>query len=247
MSTYLHMMGWNEILARIFDGFQVQHDVSPEWLVNPGTRRRLKLDLLYPEIGVAVRFVGLQVKGAGRKSEWEELEDATRDETRKELCRLHGIELFLLAPDEPFPGELFKDLGMVLTDASRHLAQSGRSQGKTALMHRLAQARQRADELRRRINRPDDLAPFAEAWRDRETRMIAAAQQPAPKPKSAIKAVDAARRLQIGQQVFHERFGPGAITQVETREDDVYLTISFVTEGQRRFAASLVGEKLQVR
>lgn len=247
MSTYLHMMGWNEILARIFDGFQVQHDVSPEWLVNPGTRRRLKLDLLYPEIGVAVRFVGLQVKGAGRKSEWEELEDATRDETRKELCRLNGIELFLLSPDEPFPTELFKDLGMVLTDASRRLAQSSRSQGKAALTHRLAQARQRADELRRRINRPDDLAPFAEAWRDREARMIAAAQQPAPKPRSAAKAVDAARRLQIGQQVVHERFGPGAITQVEAREDDVYLTISFITEGERRFAASLVGEKLQVR
>lgn len=246
MSTYLHLMGWNELLARVFDGFQVQRDLSPDWLVNPGTRRRLKLDLVYPEIGVAVRFVGLQVKGAGRKSEWEELEDASRDEVRKELCRQHGIDLFLLSPDEPFPGEQFKTLGMLLGNVSRRIAQNGRFQGKAATMERLAQARGRLDELRRRVNRPDDLVPFAEAWRDREARMVAEVQKPQPKPNGAAKSVAAAKRLQIGQNVQHEKFGPGSVTQVEPKEDDVYLTINFVNFGERKFLASLVGEKLAV-
>ena len=69
MSTYLYMMGWNEILARIFDGFTEQRNVSPPWLVNPATRRRLKLDLLFPDIGVAIRFAGIQAKGSRRKSD----------------------------------------------------------------------------------------------------------------------------------------------------------------------------------
>lgn len=246
MSTYLHLMGWNEILARVFDGFQVQRDLSPDWLVNPGTRRRLKLDLVYPEIGLAVRFVGLQVKGAGRKSEWEELEDASRDEVRKELCRMHGIDLFLLSPDEPFPAEQFKTLGILLGNVSRRLAQGGRFQGKAATMEALSRARSRLDELRRRVNRPDDLVPFAESWRDREARMMAEAQKPQPKPNGASKAVAAAKNLQVGQQVQHEKFGPGSVTGVEPKDGDVYLTINFVESGERKFLASLVGEKLMV-
>ena len=52
--------GWREVLARIFAGCDAKYAVTPEWLVNPDTGRRLKLDCLYPEIGVAVRFVGLE-------------------------------------------------------------------------------------------------------------------------------------------------------------------------------------------
>ncbi|MBX7237461.1 MAG: hypothetical protein K1X65_23990 [Caldilineales bacterium] len=246
MSTYLHLMGWNEILARVFDGFQVQRDVSPDWLVNPGTRRRLKLDLVYPDIGVAVRFVGLQVKGAGRKSEWEELEDASRDEVRKELCRMHGIDLFLLSPDEPFPAEQFKALGILLGNVSRRIAQGGRFQGKAATMEALSQARGRLDELRRRVNRPDDLVSFAESWRDREARLLMEAQKPQPKPNGATKAVAAAKNLQVGQRVQHEKFGPGTVSRLEPKDGDVYLTIAFVNSGERILLASLIGDKLTV-
>jgi hypothetical protein len=246
MSTYLYLMGWNEILARVFDGFQVQRDVSPDWLVNPGTRRRLKLDLVYPDIGLAVRFVGLQVKGAGRKSEWEELEDASRDEVRKELCRMHGIDLFLLSPDEPFPAEQFKALGILLGSVSRRLAQGGRFQGKAATMEALSRARGRLDELRRRVNRPDDLVSFAESWRDREARLMVEAQKPQPKPNGAAKAVAAAKHLQVGQRVEHEKFGLGTVSRLEPKDGDVYLTIAFVNSGERTLLASLIGDKLAI-
>ena len=43
-STYLAISAWREILARIFTGFDEQDNVSPAWLVNPATNRRLKLD-----------------------------------------------------------------------------------------------------------------------------------------------------------------------------------------------------------
>ena len=42
MSTYLHMNAWREILARGFDGQEMQPNVSPAWLINPATRNNLK-------------------------------------------------------------------------------------------------------------------------------------------------------------------------------------------------------------
>ncbi len=71
---YLNMNAWQEIQARIFEGFIVQSNVSPAWLINPATRRKLKLDRLYPEAAIAVRNVGLTAKGQGRQSDWELLE-----------------------------------------------------------------------------------------------------------------------------------------------------------------------------
>jgi hypothetical protein len=51
---------WREILARIFADFAAEQNLSPEWLINPETKRPLKLDLVYPEIGLAIRFAGLR-------------------------------------------------------------------------------------------------------------------------------------------------------------------------------------------
>lgn len=243
MSTHLNLMGWNEILARVFEGFEAQRNPSPDWLINPATRRKLKLDILYPEIGVAVRFVGMQVKGRGRKSDWEELEDAAREDVRKELCRLNDVELILLAPNDAFPAEAFKRIGMALAGASRRTAKRGRFQGKAALMEQLAQARQRLDENRRRVNRMEDLAAFAESWRDREARMLAEVQKPQVNGNGKRRG-RALRNLTAGQWVEHEHFGQGEIIEVDPDTDDTYLTIRFVTAGERRFLASIVADKL---
>ena len=241
MSSYLYLMAWNEILARVFDGFEAQRNVSPEWLVNPGTKRRLKIDYLYPQIGVAVRFVGLQVKGAGRKSDWEEMEDASRDEVRKELCRLHEIDLLLLSPVDSHPSEQFKQIGVTLSAASRRLAKAGRFRGKADVMEGLSQARKRLDDIRRRVNKTEDLTPYAELWRDRETAAIIQAQKPPPRANSARRALT---RFKVGQLVRHSHFGSGVVTALESKEDDTYVTVNFVTAGERTLAASLVGDKL---
>lgn len=244
MSNYLYWMGWNEILARIFDGFQTQRNTSPDWLINPATRRRLKLDYLYPDIGIAVRFGGMQ--GKGRKSEWEEMEDSSRDEIRKELCRLNGVDLILLTPYDPFPRERLNEINMTLGAASRRIAKSGRFRGKSELMAALVRARDELATIRRSVSKLDDLPPFAEAWRDRETRIIADTQKSVRPSNGASRKKAAVRKLKPGQWVKHERFGRGVVSEVKIEPDDVYLTINFVTEGSRQFMGSLVADKLTI-
>ena len=102
MNTYLVLSAWREVLARIFDGFSEQDNLSPEWLVNPSTNRKLKLDKVYPDAAIAVRFVGLTAKGQGRQSDLDVLENEERERARAELCRAHGVHLASIDPAEDF-------------------------------------------------------------------------------------------------------------------------------------------------
>lgn len=243
MSSALNIMAWREILARTMQGFAVESDVSPAWLVNPATNRRLKLDLLYPEVGLAVRFVGLTAKGQPKQSDWELQEDAQRDQTREALCRQHGVELFLLDADHPHPGEQFQRLRTILSRLSRTLAQGDRpNRDKQALMPRLAEARSRLDEVARRVKSPDNLALFAELWRDRETAAIVAARPATPAAQSRS---DRPLRLAEGARVQHERFGPGVVQSIDPDSGDPKVAILFDSGEQRTFLASLVSDKLQ--
>jgi hypothetical protein len=237
-------MAWREIMARVMDDFQVLPDVSPDWLVNPATNRRLKLDLLYPEVGLAVRFVGLTAKGQPKQSDWELQEEEQRDQTRAELCRQNGVELFLLETDHPQPPEQLQKLRTTLTRLSRTLAQSNRPErDKAGLMPKLAAARSRLDEVSRRVKRPDDLALFAELWRDRESAGVAATRQPlAPAATPGAQPL----RLHPDLPVRHERFGPGTVVALAETSGDTQITIRFDTGEERTFLASLVGGKLTV-
>ncbi len=76
-----------KFLLECLSALPPRDNVSPDWLVNPATRRKLKLDIYFVEAGVAVRFVGLTAKGQARQSDWEVLEAEQRDQTRAELCR----------------------------------------------------------------------------------------------------------------------------------------------------------------
>ena len=243
MKAFLPLMGWNEILARVFEGFTVEKNASPDWLINPATKRKLKLDYLYPDIGVAVRFVGMKAKGQRRKSDWEELEDQSRDEVRRELCRVNGVDLALIDPTDPFPSEQIRKLQIILGTASRRLAKAKRFKGKAALMEQLNQARKRLDEISRHVKKPEDLAAYAESWRDREANAIADLRNTTPdKPKRTIKP----ERLKVGQKVKHSHFGVGVVTAIEKEEDDATVTIDFVKAGERKFALSLLAGKLMV-
>lgn len=243
MGSMLNIMAWREILARTMQDFVAQHDVSPAWLVNPATNRRLKLDLLYPETGLAVRFVGLTAKGQPKQSDWELEEEAQRDQTREELCREHGVELFLLDPDHPHPNEQLLRLRSILSRLSRTLAGSDRShQDKQTLMPRLAEARSRLDDITRRVKSPDNLALFAELWRDRETAAVVTARPPAP--PSGAKSVRPLR-LDAGARVEHVRFGPGVVESATADGGDSQIIILFDSGEQRTFLASLVSDKLQ--
>ncbi len=237
--------GWRELLARTFEGFPQQDNVSPTWLVNPATRRRLKLDIYYLEAGIAIRFIGLTAKGQGRQSDWEALETEQRDQTRAELCRVNGVQLITVdAADDPL--KQLDHLLSSLSRASRTLAQGEQPAAyKQKWMPMLGAARERANRLRTLLAKNPDqmMATWAESWRDREMGLSVGTPLPLPPPpKKNAKAV----RYCAGQRVRHERFGEGVITAIAGSQAETMLSVLFDAAQERSFLATLVQDKLVV-
>ena len=209
-SAYLSVNAWREIFARVFDDPDAQSNISPEWLINPATRRRLKLDYLYRSTGVAVRFSGLTGTGRRRRSDWELLEEEQRDRIRAELCRRNGIQLAVIDPfDEPVK-QMDRFL-MVLSRASRLTALDDRAaQTKSASMDALTAALQRANQLRIALSRNPDqtVGTLAEAWRDREANIVTTLQQAATvqTPEAPRARQRALPQLACGQRIVHTHF-----------------------------------------
>jgi hypothetical protein len=233
--------GWREVLARVFTGIDAEYGLTPEWLVNPDTSRRLKLDYFFPDIALAVRFIGLE--GAERrrpKTDDEVASAARREQARAAVCKEHGVVLVSIDPDaEPHAG--LRNLEMGLARASAQLAQSSITHAKKqALMPRLSEARRRAGEFTLRLKDPRILNLYAEMWRDRQADL--AAQAPAKAPPARPRA------FRVGMAVEHERFGPGQITEVRPEDGEIRVTVDFVEAGVRSFYASLLdASKFQIR
>jgi len=241
---YIEMNAWREILARIFDGLTAQDNVSPAWLINPATKRRLKLDKLYPEVGIAIRFMGLMAKGQGRQSDWEVMETEQRDQTRHELCRQHGVELVLVDPaDDPL--KQLDNLTQHLARASRVLAQGERAMNEKQIwMPMLSEIRNRAGKVRSLVGKNPEqmMASLAERWRDREAGLVAQLSQSEPKPVAKRKNGKVPTYI-VGQRVRHERFGEGVITKAIPAGE---ISILFDAAQERTFLAELVHDKLAV-
>jgi hypothetical protein len=204
------------------------------------------LDYLFPEAGVAVRIVGLTAKGQRRQSDWEAMEEEQRDQTRVELCRLSGIQLFLLDPLED-PVKQMDGLLSLLSRSSRSLAQSDNNdERKSRWMPQLGAARDRVSQIRNLIakNPEQMMGNLAESWRDRESGIGGEPAPAAPPVKSPTNRHRPA--YAAGQRVQHERFGAGVITDMNGEGDDATLTILFDGDQQRTFLMSLVGEKLSI-
>ena len=240
--TQLNWMAWQEILAQVFEGFEVESNISPEWLTNPATGRRLKLDRLYPEMGLAMRYVGAQPQARRRRtSDWEMMEEEQRDQTRVALCQQVGVTLLLIDPNHPEPRRVLGKLCTALSSASRHLAMSDRPKRvKGRLMPQLAGARSRCTAIRGRLRSERDMAVFSELWRDRETRNILEAQSAAHSPKPTRPP----RRYRQGQPVRHRLYGDGTVVGLTQRDGDVEITVRFGVDSERIFLASLVADLL---
>jgi hypothetical protein len=238
----LNWMAWQEILAQVFDGFEVEKNISPEWLTNPSSGRRLKLDRLYPEIGLAVRFTGGQPQAMRRRSSDQEVEqEQEREAIRQDLCRQVGVTLLSLDPDDPEPWKVLARVCIALGGASRRLATSDRPHRvKTRLMPQLAAARRRCDDVRRRLRDPQAMELFVDLWRDRELREISEAQSGARARRPAAKP----RRYREGQSVRHVLLGDGTVLDVQRAEGDVKVSVLFMDGSERTFLGTLVRDKL---
>lgn len=246
-SIYLAISAWREILARTFAGFAEQDNVSPDWLVNPATRRKLKLDKYYPDAGIAIRFIGLTAKGQGRQSDWEVLETEQRDQTRAELCRENGVQLVTVDPNEDLVKQI-DGLLSALARASRTLALSKQPDAsKARWMPALAAARSRAEQLRATVAKnPEQMtANLAEGWRDREAGVaLELNTAPATASRPAAKSVNL--KLTNGQRVRHLKFGDGVITRIDGSGEEATVTILFDAAEERTFLANLLSDKLEV-
>lgn len=225
--------GWREIFVRVFEHEETKLNVSPEWLVNPATHRRLKLDLLYPELGIAVRFEGLEGKQRRRRPSLEEEEQLqVRQDARVAICEAHGIYLIVvdLAADEP--QAIFQQIDLALSQAGRRAI----DQAQTDRIKRL---RSTAAMLGRKISNLNDLKLYADLWQDRQ-------YQPS-KPASATSPSGPTVTFTAGMSVEHSIFGPGVVVKTTPSNGDTLITVDFITAGQKTLAASLVADKLQPR
>lgn len=224
--------GWREIFARIFAGVETKLNITPEWLINPTTNRRLKLDLLYPELGVAVRFEGAEIKQRRRLSLEEEAQQRVRDDARVEVCRAHGIDLILVDLSVETPKPIFQEIDM-------RLSRAGQRVKSPELLTKLSQARASAAALARKIQTYKDFKLYADLWQDRQ-------YQPSLPTQTASPA-KLALAFTPGMEVEHTSFGPGVVIATNPNGDDTLVTVDFITTGQKTLAASLVGDKLRPR
>lgn len=222
--------GWREILARVFDGVETRFNVFPDWLVNPATNRRLKLDLLYPQIGLAVRFEGLQgQERRQRPSLEEEAQQQVRDEARADVCRSHGIELVVIVLADNEPKRTFLNLDLALSRAQERAEDE-------LFVFKIRDARATAAGLARRINQLVDLRLYAELWADRQYQVTA--------PVETTTPAEARPSFTVGMAVDHVLFGAGVIRAVTPSGDDTLLTVDFESGDQKVLMASLVADKL---
>lgn len=228
--TWLIQNGWREILARIFNGFEPKINVSPEWLINPATKRHLKLDLLYPDIGVAVRFEGAEIKQRRRRASLQEEEQQqTRDYARVEVCRAHGIELIAVDLAAEQPKITFQEIDMALSRVKQRLQD-------TKLVQKITQARAAAANLSRQATSYNSFKLYADLWQDRQYQVT---------PAKSVSTLSQSAMFTVGMEVEHPTFGPGVIIATTPSGSDTLLTVDFITAGQKTLATSLVGNKLR--
>ena len=237
---------WREILARTFAGFAVEYNTNPDWLVNPASGRKLKLDLFYPEIGLAVRFAGLRgSQQRGRLSLDEVAQLKAREAARDEVSAAHGVNLATLDMAKAEPEQIFNELDLAMSRASRRLTkdEARPSAEKTALIDRLRRARSEARRYRRQIHSDKDLALYLDLWRDRQYREADRPVAASAEPTAAQLPV-----LEEGMVVEHSHFGLGiveAISAGQSRSEDM-ITIQFDNQERRTFLAGLLAGKVRV-
>ncbi|MCL4304125.1 MAG: hypothetical protein KJ077_51045 [Anaerolineae bacterium] len=235
LPTWQITNGWREIFARIFAEFETKLNVSPEWLVNPATNRRLKLDLLYPQIGVAVRFEGAEVKQRRRRlSLEEEAQQRVRDDARVEVCQAHGIDLILVDLSLETPKPIFQDIDQKLSRASQRIKAA-------ELRSKISQARATATALARQAQSYSNFKLYTDLWEDRQYQVVAPVlTSAAPQAKQPVS-------FRVGMEVEHTSYGPGFVVAATPSDGDTLVTVDFITAGQKTFAASLVADKLRPR
>jgi len=229
---------WREILLRIFEGFGVRKDTSPEWLVNPNTGRPLKLNYLFPDIHVGVRLEGLRSRRQRQgPDELERMQQEQRERAREDLCASHGIHLLRFDVYDT-PKDIFRAIQATLAWAMRQTAKAEIDPNeKLRRMEQLRQARRRYEEIRQSVRSSQNLQTWAELWIDRmyrETR-----SDSIPRPRGPLP------RYALNMRVRHPSFGTGRVIGLSDENGDQIVTVRFDSGDEKQFLAQLVVDKLR--
>jgi hypothetical protein len=226
---------WLEIVERVLGGFHAVENATPDWLVDSETGRRFKVDKLYPELGLAIRFRGsLGVPGGIPLDEIELMEVAARDEMRAHLCRQVGVALVMIDANNDAPAKALVEICTALSAAARRIAQRRVAQeAKLNLLPRIASAKTACQRILSAVLLPDDLFSFAQAWEDRQFEQ-----------KDGGLPVN----YQPGMAVRHFEYGKGLVLRVVPGggKDDTEIVVQFSDGSVRTFLPAQAGRELRV-
>jgi len=123
-----------EIVGQVLEEFLAVDNAAPGWLTEPRTGRRLVVDKLYPQLGIAVRFKD------STTALWQTR--ATGDGRLGDLCRQAGIALVMVDPHGDVSEQTLVKMRAALSAAARRVAQRPVArQAKLDLMPRIASAK----------------------------------------------------------------------------------------------------------
>ena len=131
-----------DVIERVLGEFIVLDNVMPDWLVDPKTGRRLVIDKLYPELGIAIRFKGA-LEGRGDRSK-----GADHDKLVADLCRRAGFALVAVDAGGDAFSQTLAEMRTALSAAARRVAQQRVAREvKLDLLPRIASAKSTCQRL----------------------------------------------------------------------------------------------------
>ena len=135
----------SEALERILGGFPRAEHVEVEVTGAGGGRRTLRMDRLYPELGLALRFAR---------------SDGSREGDRVGVARQEGLVVLEIDPDAPLGDAVLEELRAALGAAARRVAQrAGSSRIKATLVPRIAAAKAACDRMLNQLEEPHPVTP----------------------------------------------------------------------------------------
>jgi len=226
---------WLEIIEQILGEFHAVDNATPDWLVDADTGRRLKVDKLYPELGMAIRFKGsISAPQSAALDEIDLMDAIARDEIRARLCHQAGIALVVINADSDAPDKPLADMHIALSAAARRIAQRRVAQeAKLSLLPRIASARAACQQLLGVVSAPQDLLPFAKAWEDRQF---------------GQEDSGASVSYEQGMTVRHSAHGKGLVLHVVPKgeESDAQIVVQFSDGSIHTFSPDQASRQLFV-
>ena len=124
-----------EAIEQVFKEFQPVEYATPGWLEDPGSGSRLAVDILYPELGIAIQFTDHR---AARSS----------NELLADLCHQAGAWLVTLDPQAEISARTLSELRTALSSVARRVAQwGGPLEVKLRIIPRISSAKTTCQQL----------------------------------------------------------------------------------------------------